>query len=85
MKLYLLVSDGGDGSYSIQYILDETVLNKIEALADEGVWNYESGFGCDGDGFHYSTINVPDNSTAEYLGIPLFTQEDLDEWLEDFT
>lgn len=36
----------------------------------------ESGdIGVDGDGFHYSTINVPDGSTGESLGVFLLTYD----------
>jgi hypothetical protein len=66
--LYLLVSDGGDGSYSISYTLDpETIRLRQEAYDND---EYEHGDpGVDGDGFHYSTIQVPADATYASLGI----------------
>lgn len=75
MKLYVLVCDGGDGSYHPQYILDQKVMDKMNQLDAEGL--LPDGWS-DGDGFHLDWINVPDDSTPESLGISVLTMEDLD-------
>lgn len=84
MKLFILVSDGGDGSYHPVYTLDPALIAKMKEAADSGKMDYENGYGCDGDGFHYDTIEVPDGSTAESLGISKygFIDEDFLEELE---
>ena len=66
--LFLLVSDGGDGSYSISYTLDPETIRLREEAYDRD--EYEHGDpGIDGDGFHYDTIQVPVDATYESLGI----------------
>lgn len=68
MKLYLLVNDGGDGSYHISYSLSRAKIEELQAKYDNG--DADCGdVGVDGDGFHYSTIEVPDGSTAASLGL----------------
>lgn len=67
--LYVLVSDGGDGSYYPQYTLNYKLIAHLQELADSGTIDYESGVGIDGDGFHFGTIQVPDDATPESLGI----------------
>lgn len=74
--LYVLVSDGGDGSYHPQYILDSNIVFKLQRAYDKGIMDYENGIGVDGDGFHYSVIQVPDDATAESLGISICVEED---------
>lgn len=66
--LYLLVADGGDGSYYIQYTLDPEVIRMREAAYERGEYEHCDP-GVDGDGFHYSTIQVPMDATYESLGI----------------
>lgn len=55
MKLYMLIQNSGDGSYSIRYTLDANLISKLENF--------------DGDGFNPRSIEVPDGSTYESLGI----------------
>jgi len=73
MKLYILVSNGGDGSFSVDAALDPKVIDILRAANQRGALDYDSP-GCDGDGFHYSTINVPDGSTFESLDIGEYSQ-----------
>lgn len=68
MKLYLLICDGSDGSFSIQYCLDESLIDRLSDLDAEGKLDYDD-VGCAGGSFGFRTINVPDGSTAESLGI----------------
>lgn len=64
-KLFVLISDGGDGSYSNHYTFNEPFVTALEAREDA-----ESGdLGMDGDGFHFDTLTVPDTCTLETLGI----------------
>lgn len=64
-KLFVLVSDGGDGSYSPRYTFNDEWIAKRDA--DHA--DLEHGdVGVDGDGFHYDTLNVSDECTLESLG-----------------
>ena len=66
--LYVLVSDGGDGSYSSVFTLDAAWIARQQQRHDND--RLEHGdIGVDGDGFHYDTIQVPDDATYESLGI----------------
>jgi hypothetical protein len=75
-QLFILIGNGGDGSYYPQYVLDPKVIEYMENLADSDQLDWEA-MGCDGDGFHYDTINVPDDATPESLGISVYTLEDV--------
>lgn len=66
--LYVLVSDGGDGSYYPHYTFNAEFIRKMNDAYESGQIDYES-VGCDGDGFHYDTIKVPDECTYESMGI----------------
>lgn len=65
-KLYLVISDGGDGSQSIRMTLDETVIDKLRQMEEDNELAecYQSG-----DGLQVSSITVPDECTLETLGI----------------
>lgn len=64
-KLFVLISDGGDGSQSANYTMNEPFVTALAARE-----NAESGdLGTDGDGFHFDTLTVPDDCTLETLGI----------------
>jgi hypothetical protein len=67
--LYILISDGGDGSYYPQYTMNSELIAKLHDAYDEDRMDYCNGIACDGDGFHYDVIQVPDDSTPESLGI----------------
>jgi hypothetical protein len=81
-KLYILISNGGDGSYYPQYVLDFEVLNLIQEAYDQDLVDYESCPGVDGDGFHWDQINIPDDATPDSLGISVMTVEDVKDMLE---
>lgn len=67
-KLFLLVSDSGDGSsYSIQYTFNQAWIDTQQDLYDDKL-DYRSA-GVDGAGFNYKTLTVPDECTLETLGI----------------
>lgn len=67
-KLFLLVSDGGDGSYSIRYTMNEEWINSQQEKYDNDELDYNSP-GVDGDGFNYTTLTIPNECTLESLGI----------------
>jgi len=79
--LYVLVSDGGDGSYYPHYTFNEAWIKAREALADADKLDYQS-MGCDGDGFHVDTLTLPDECTYESLGISDCSDGRTDGWGE---
>lgn len=78
--LYVLVSDGGDGSYYPHYTLDPVLIGKLQDASDSGRMCYDNGIGCDGDGFHYDTISVPHDATPESLGISVLEDDYADQF-----
>lgn len=67
--LYILISDGGDGSFYPNYTFNTELIDKLQKAADDDRMCYDNGIGVDGDGFHYDTLNVPEDATYESLGI----------------
>lgn len=67
-KLFVLVSDGGDGSYTPCFTFNEEWIAHQQEAADAGELEYPA-LGCDGDGFHYTVLTVPDDTTLESLGV----------------
>ena len=63
--LYILISNGGDGSYYPQYTFNSKWIKAMEEADD---LDYDT-MGVDGDGFHYDTLTVPSNVTLKSLGI----------------
>jgi hypothetical protein len=68
-NLYLLVSNGGDGSYSVNYSMSDEYIARQRERYNNGELDYEYDAGVDGDGFHYDTLKIPDDMTKEQLGI----------------
>jgi hypothetical protein len=66
-KLYVLTSNGGDGSCYPQYTFNEAWIKKMEAADASGDLDYETW--ADGDGFHYDIMTVPEECTLESLSI----------------
>lgn len=67
-KLYVLVSNGGDGSYYPQYTFNKEFINDMEEKDNNGKLDWDD-LGCDGDGFHYDIITVPSECTLQSMGI----------------
>jgi hypothetical protein len=65
--LYILVSDGGDGSYYPQFTFSKVWIDAQQERYDNH--GYNEGIGQDGDGFHYTELSVPDECTLKSLGI----------------
>ncbi len=59
-KVYMVITNSGDGSNSIRWVLDEDVLEKMEALADDGDESYASG-----DGLQSRKLVFPDGFDVE--------------------
>ena len=77
--LYVLISNGGDGSYYPNYTFNKEWIDKQNAKDAAGDLDYEYDLGVDGDGFHYDTLKVPDECTLESLGIHYDCAKDDDE------
>ena len=83
-KLYILIQDGGDGSYYPKYTFNKDLIDKLQKAYDQDKMDYESGIGWDGDGFHYDTLTVPADATRESLGIRYILPDDYaDSFFED--
>jgi hypothetical protein len=77
-KLFVLVGNGGDGSYHVNYTMNEVWIAKQQHMydTDDEACDYEYGLGVDGDGFHYDVLTVPDGCSLESLGISFDCAED---------
>lgn len=67
--LYILIQDGQDGSYYPKYTFNTELVTKLRQAFDNEQMDWENGIAIDGDGFHYETLTVPVECTAESLGI----------------
>jgi hypothetical protein len=68
-ELYVVVQDDMDGSFSPRFTFDRAWVLKAQKLHEEGKLKYDDIPGIDGDGFHYTTLIVPDECTLQSLGI----------------
>ena len=76
-NLYVVTMNCGDGSYHNGYTMNTEYINKlnIQYLNSDPKFDFDSL--CDGDGFHYDVLTVPDECTLESLGIKTdFANED---------
>jgi hypothetical protein len=67
-KLFVLIRDNGDGSYSPCYTMNEAWIEKMNEKSENDELDYDT-IGVDGDGFHYDELMVPDECTLESLKI----------------
>lgn len=81
-KLFVLTSDGGDGSRGTHYTFNEAFVKRMEERYDNDELDYDA-LGVDGDGFGYDTLTVPDECTLESLGIHSDAARDFAEEDED--
>lgn len=81
MKLHILIKNGGDGSNNLTYIIDSQVIKACEKFFDDS----ESEPGVDGDGFHYDTLNLPDGTTLESLGISKYSMLTKEDMLDEYS
>lgn len=68
-KLFVLIRDNGDGSFSAQYTMNEKWIARQEVRYTNNELDYEWDIGIDGDGFHYDVLTLSDDCTLESLGI----------------
>lgn len=54
--IYMVITNSGDGSNEIRWVLNEKVIDRMEELADEGDDRYASG-----DGLQVKKLVFPDN------------------------
>lgn len=66
--LYVLIGDGGDGSYNPRFTFNSDWIAQQEERYDNGELEWPA-LGVDGDGFHYTKLQVPEECTLESLGI----------------
>jgi hypothetical protein len=78
--LYLLIQNCGWGSSYPRFTFNSELIAKFQRAADEDRMDYENGIGMDGDGFHYETLNVPEDCSALSLGISLLGDDAADEF-----
>lgn len=65
-KLYIAISDSGDGSQALFYTFDEQLISMMD---DPDNYDLIGENWMSGDGFQYQEVNVPENFTMEDLGI----------------
>lgn len=68
-KLYILINDCGDGSYSPCFTMDGDMIARMQEAYENDEVDYESTPGIDGDGFSYTVLNIPDECTYKSLGV----------------
>lgn len=54
-KIFMVITDCGDGSNGVSWVKDPLVIDKMQALADEGDETYSSG-----DGLQARELFFPD-------------------------
>ena len=54
-QIHFVITNGGDGSNGIQWVLDDAVLDKMEELVDDGDESYASG-----EGLQVRTLSFPE-------------------------
>lgn len=55
-KVYIVITDSGDGSNGISWVLDENVIERMKELAEDGDESYASG-----DGLQVRELTFPDD------------------------
>lgn len=55
-KVYMVITNSGDGSNGVQWVLDEAALERMQELADDGDEGYASG-----DGLQSRKLVFPDD------------------------
>jgi 6-phosphofructokinase len=68
-ELYIVIVNGGDGSYSSQYTFNKEFIDKMEKMEAESDPDFDYESYSDGDGFHYDVLTVPEECTLESLGV----------------
>lgn len=79
--LYLLISDGGDGSQSISFTFDSEL---VELMQNDTDFSVISESWMSGDGLQVTRIQVPEEMTMECLGISKWSVLDRNDYVELF-
>ena len=74
-NLYVLTSNNGDGSSSVQATFSTELIEEMQEKYDSDELDVERW--ADGDGFHYRTWTVPDECTPQSMGFSELTREDV--------
>lgn len=76
MKLvYMVITNSGDGSNGVRWVLDEKVIERMEELADDGDETYASG-----DGLQVKRMIFPDDfDLLGWMGTNHFYETTLDD------
>jgi len=73
----MIITNSGDGSNGVHWVLDQAVLDKMEEMADDGDECYASG-----DGLQVTELTFPDESfLREWVkqnGLCLTTMNDIE-------
>lgn len=74
----MVITNGGDGSNSIQWVTDEAVLARMEELAEDGDEGYASG-----DGLQVRELHFLEDFNLQYWmkmnSLSLTTMKDMNE------
>lgn len=75
-RLWIVISDSGDGSNSLEFTLDKETLDDLIQQEEDGTLDdsYQSG-----DGLQIQELLVPDDATYESLGISKWSVLGLEE------
>ena len=75
--VYMVITNSGDGSNSVQWVFDKAVLDRMEQLADDGDEGYASGDGLQDRKLTFPEgFDIPAWSKLNYHNV--VTLEDLD-------
>jgi hypothetical protein len=79
MKVFLVLSDSGDGSHAINWFKNTTLEQLYELeRKDPEVWS-------SGDGLQYQELEFPDNFDFKALGVRYWADEEVFEEFDDET
>lgn len=77
-KVYMVITDCGDGSNATEWTMDPAVIDRMEELVDEGSETYSSGDGLQVIDFTFPDgFDIPAWLNLNYCSIT--TLEDLDD------
>lgn len=76
----MVITNCGDGSNSIEWVVDAAVLNRMEEMADDGDETYASG-----DGLQVNTLVFPDGfDLTSWMTINHIDPTTMDDLTEDY-
>lgn len=76
----MVITNCGDGSNSIEWVVDDAVLDRMEEMADDGDETYASG-----DGLQVSTLVFPDGfDLTSWMQINCIDPTTMDDLAEEY-